>query len=96
VKTNDRPKLTLGYSSPAAERERERQDEDDRRKALGDYNESTFGERHPVRNGLLLLFVYFVIVVPLAMILPRGAESLLVVFGLMAGATLLSWWLQRG
>ena len=77
MKPDYRPKLMLDYSSPAEESEREKASEERRRKALGDYNESTFGERRPLRNAVVLSLVRVAIAVPLGFILPRWAVRLL-------------------
>lgn len=50
---SDGPKIPLDYSSAAKEREREEDRERERRDALESYNESTFGERRPLRTTLL-------------------------------------------
>jgi len=60
--------LPLEYSSPA----REGQQEVERREALENYNESTFGERRPVAGAFVRFAIFAAILVPLAFLLPRG------------------------
>jgi hypothetical protein len=66
----DRPKIQLDYSSLADEGERGGQPEDARRKAVADYDESTFGERHPFAYPLLRWAVFVVVTALLACVLP--------------------------
>jgi hypothetical protein len=53
----DRPKIQIDYSSPDEEQAREKKLEDERREALENYNDSTYGERHP----FLSPFVWFAV-----------------------------------
>ena len=48
-----RPKIQLDYSSPAVEKKEEDSREKERRVALENYNESTFGEKYPIRAAFL-------------------------------------------
>lgn len=52
-----RPGPTLDYSSPAAEGERVRRAEEERREAIDRYNASALGERRPFASALLRLAV---------------------------------------
>lgn len=50
---DDRPPIPLEYSSVAEDQKRQEEREHERREALDEYNESTFGERHPHRNAFI-------------------------------------------
>lgn len=50
---DDRPPTPLEYSSLAEEQKRHEERARERREALDNYNESTFGERHPYRNAFI-------------------------------------------
>ena len=51
------PKIQLDYSSPEEEQAREKRLEDARREALDNYNESTYGVRHPFANVFMWIAV---------------------------------------
>lgn len=72
--------LPLDYSSPA----REGQEERERREALDNYNQSTFGERRPVAASLLRLAVTLIVLTPLVMTVSRRTASLLTLLGCAA------------
>jgi hypothetical protein len=61
----------LDYSTLELERSRERRIERDRRKAIEDYNEATFGERRPLVGTLIRLFELFVVCAIVVMLVPR-------------------------
>ena len=61
----------LDYSTLEIERSRERRIERDRRKAIEDYNEATFGERRPFFGSLIWLFKVFVVCAIVVMLVPR-------------------------
>ncbi|HSZ55748.1 MAG TPA: hypothetical protein VK797_08815 [Tepidisphaeraceae bacterium] len=68
---HDSDKIVLDYSSEAEEQKAEEQREAERRKAVGDYNESTFGERHPFGSPFLRLGVFAVIISLMIFLLPK-------------------------
>jgi hypothetical protein len=70
--------IHLDYSSLAEEQRRVQQAEEARSKALGDYNESTFGARHPF--SIYPYLIYVVIACTLIWILPRWAARIVGVF----------------
>ena len=59
------PKTTLDYSCPATEDKPE-----DRQKAVGDYNESTYGERHPFAGPFFRKLSCYVLAFLILEILP--------------------------
>jgi hypothetical protein len=68
----DPPAIPLDYSSPIEERKRERSSEDQRRAAIENYNQSTFGERRPFLRGPFIRWVFFALILCLmAAVLPR-------------------------
>jgi hypothetical protein len=70
-------KPILDYSSPAQEQERERDKEDLRQKAIENYNESTFGERRPIRSGFARFAVMSAVGVLIILLLPRAVARVL-------------------
>jgi len=67
------PRPTLDYSSPAEEHRREQAAAAERREAIENYNESTFGEPRPVASAFLRRAVFIAVGVVLVFVLPRGA-----------------------
>ena len=66
----DRPKIQLDYSSPAEEKKREDQHEQDRREKIETYNEATFGAKHPIRVAFGWRIAIAAVGLLLALLLP--------------------------
>jgi hypothetical protein len=67
----DNQKPILDYSSPASEQAREEETENQRKRAIETYNESTFGERKPIASLFLRTAVLCLVLVILIFFLPR-------------------------
>ena len=81
---DDPPKIRLDYSSPAQEKKRETQEEDDRRAGIENYNLSTFGEKHPFTSGFLGLMLLVALAWPAAIFLPgRVADLVIIIAGVL-------------
>jgi hypothetical protein len=80
--TPQKSPIPLDYSSPAQEHRRERQLEDERREALGNYNEATYGERHPFSVWRFLVFCLAISL--LIVFLPRWVGRLVAFLGPIA------------
>jgi hypothetical protein len=88
-----RPKIPLDYSSPAQERQQEDQAETQRRDALDNYNQSTFGERRPFLQGPLFRWFIFVLIATLVICLtPRSVHNFVGVILALAFGVLEYWW----
>lgn len=71
IADHDHP-IPLDYSSPVEERKREQSSEDERRTAIENYNQSTYGERHPFFRGpIARCLLYLLILCLMAAVLPR-------------------------
>ena len=64
---DNRPKITLEYSSPAMET----RPEIERRRAVEDYNQATYGERHPFRAPFVRRAVLIALLAIPFFLLPR-------------------------
>lgn len=81
-------RFALEYSSEAEEHKREQQAEADRRNAIADYNQATFGERTLFAGTFLRLAITFVVIALLVFLLPRWIGKPL---ALLAGALFWVW-----
>jgi hypothetical protein len=66
----DNQKPIPDYSSPAQERAREQAAEDARRQAIENYNESTFGEPHPIASTFSIIAILVTLIAALFLFLP--------------------------
>ena len=98
---NDREPIPLEYSSVAEEQKREEESRRERREALADYNESTFGERHPYRNAFIVAYVIAGLGIAASLIracFGRGivsGVSFLILTALGAASIIVCWLRQR-
>jgi len=76
MRDDERPKIELGYSSPAQEQQRAEEEEKARRQATEDYNASTFGTRWPYLSTALWMAgtvaANIAILGPLTMVMSRS------------------------
>ena len=54
---DDPPKILLDYSSPEEEEARQKKLEADRREALENYNEATYGQRRPIADAFMFIAI---------------------------------------
>lgn len=87
------PRPTLGYSSPVEEHRREEAAETERREAIEDYNESTFGEARPIASAFLRRAGFVAVGIVLVFVLPRRAVRPVVLL-LAIALGLLEWGIQ--
>jgi hypothetical protein len=86
-------KRILDYSSSEQERGRERLAEDERRQAIENYNESTFGEPHPVASAVSRIAVLTAVVVGLFVMLPSRIAEPVAWVAVLGGAV---WEARKG
>jgi len=72
------PKTTLSYSTPDVEHDIDRLDQE-RRTKVEDYNEATFGDRHPWRNEIIRLLIAVAGGYVILLITPEQVNRLLAV-----------------
>jgi hypothetical protein len=86
----DRPKITINYSTPDVEHDIERLERERCRK-IEDYNEATFGDRHPWLADLWRWLLTAGLGVIILLALPRSVSD----FFAMAFMALFRLWLEE-
>jgi len=90
-----RPKIQLDYSSQAQEKKEEDRREDERRMAIENYNESTFGEKYPIRAAFLRRGLFAVVIFAVVFGLPKGNIRSLLLPSLTIAFLIWEWWLAN-